>query len=82
MDVKQNATPARHEEATVPKTPASGKESRAPMVTGEEDSERKMVVEAQVVTALVSTLRHISAHVSARPAADLQVDVHRRDKCM
>ena len=51
------------------------------MVTGEEDSERKMVVEAQVVTALVSTLRHISAHVSARPAADLQVDVH-RNKCM
>ena len=31
VDVKQNASPARHEEATVPKTPVRGRERRIPM---------------------------------------------------
>ena len=32
MDVKQNARPARHDDPTVPSTPASGRESRRPIV--------------------------------------------------
>jgi len=32
VDVKQNARPARHEEPTVPRTPASGIENNSPMV--------------------------------------------------
>ncbi len=34
VDVKQNATPAKHDEATVPKTPANGREKRTPMMVG------------------------------------------------
>ena len=41
VDVKQNAMPARHDDATVPNTPANGIESSAPMV-------RKMRVENQM----------------------------------
>lgn len=33
VDVKQNAKPARQEDATVPSTPASGRERRRPIVS-------------------------------------------------
>jgi hypothetical protein len=32
VDVKQNAKPAKQEDATVPSTPVSGRERRRPMV--------------------------------------------------
>lgn len=31
VDVKQNASPARHEDATVPSTPVNGRESKIPI---------------------------------------------------
>jgi hypothetical protein len=31
VDVKQNANPARHEDPTVPSTPANGRESKRPI---------------------------------------------------
>lgn len=33
VDVKQNARPAKQEEATVPSTPANGRERRRPIVS-------------------------------------------------
>lgn len=32
VEVKQNATPAKHEDATVPKSPVKGRASTAPMM--------------------------------------------------
>jgi len=31
VDVKQNASPARHEDPTVPSTPANGRENKTPI---------------------------------------------------
>ena len=41
VDVKQKASPARHDDATVPKTPAKGKESSIPILWVREDERMK-----------------------------------------
>ena len=40
VDVKQNATPARHDDAIEPNTPANGSEMRAPMVVAVQGGRR------------------------------------------
>jgi hypothetical protein len=48
VDVKQKARPAKHDVAIVPRPPASGKLSRRPILSGDEDGERSQVREVAV----------------------------------
>lgn len=75
MDVKQNASPARHEDPTVPSTPASGRENKRP-IDDQVRCERYeycvvRVLEAVLVTAtshahLPTHPRHVRLHLHHR----------------
>lgn len=66
VDVKQNAMPAKHDEATVPATPASGKERRMPMVV--EENKRCCAECSPCSRSLRSAHRAPNTHVGADPA--------------